>query len=140
MQAHLIKMKTWLLLACIVILLHDGTAWLWHWKGMRTTNSVCQNHKMNLKCWHGTVIKIHYANYGRTDYYTCPRGHLLTDDCVNKRTKKIAKRLCNGKRRCKLKASSRMFGNSCRGTTKYLEVTFSCVDPDDDKRNVEVNN
>ncbi|XP_062580891.1 uncharacterized protein LOC134242777 [Saccostrea cucullata] len=115
-----------------------GIAWLWHWKGMRTTNSVCQNHKMSLKCWHGTVIKIHYANYGRTDYFTCPRGHLLTDDCVNERTKKIVKRRCNGRRRCKLKASSRVFGNSCRGTTKYLEVTFSCVDADDDKRNVEL--
>lgn len=91
-----------------------------------TTTSICQNQELTLHCGHGRVIKIRHANYGRTNYYTCPRGNLHTDDCESSDTKKIVKSRCNGKRRCRLRATNSIFGNPCHGTTKYLEVTFTC--------------
>jgi hypothetical protein len=39
----------------------------------------------------------------------------------------IAKQHCNGKRWCKLRASPKIFGNPCHGTSTCLKVTFSCV-------------
>lgn len=89
--------------------------------------TICQNQKLTLHCSGGKVIKVHYANYGRTSYHICPRGTLLTDDCEGHNTKKIVKRKCNGRRRCRLRATNAIYGNPCRGTTKYLEVKFSCV-------------
>lgn len=92
-----------------------------------TTTSICQNQKLTLHCGHGRVIKIRHANYGRTNYFTCPRGNLHTDDCESSDTKEIVKKRCNGRRKCTLTATNSIFGNPCHGTTKYLEVTFKCI-------------
>ncbi|XP_078315852.1 D-galactoside-specific lectin-like [Crassostrea virginica] len=125
-------MKLLLLNACLLILIEDGEAWGW-WSS-KVTMTICQNQKLTLHCSGGKVIKVHYANYGRTSYHICPRGTLLTDDCEGHNTKKIVKRKCNGRRRCRLRATNAIYGNPCRGTTKYLEVKFSCVEPRDDDR------
>merc|ERR1712159_916646 len=40
---------------------------------------------------------------------------------------RIARQYCNGKDRCYLRASNRMFSDPCWGIHKYLDVTFQCI-------------
>ncbi|XP_011451344.3 D-galactoside-specific lectin [Magallana gigas] len=131
-------MKTLFLFTCLLLLFEVGESWVWggsSWYGA-TTTSICQNQKLTLHCGHGRVIKIRHANYGRTNYFTCPRGNLHTDDCESSDTKEIVKKRCNGRRKCTLTATNSIFGNPCHGTTKYLEVTFKCIH-DDEKRSLK---
>ncbi|XP_056020704.1 serine/arginine repetitive matrix protein 2-like [Ostrea edulis] len=66
--------------------------------------------------------------YGRRSKNTCSKslkGRFSTR-CKAKHSKHITKRHCNGKRFCTLHASNSVFGDPCRGTYKYLAVTYSC--------------
>merc|ERR1712127_791983 len=87
----------------------------------------CEGSGVRLCCKSKNVLQVRRANYGRTNRGTCSRRTLKPIKCINKKTIKIVRRLCNGKRNCILKANNRVFGDACKGVTKYLEVDFNCV-------------
>merc|ERR1712127_606323 len=89
----------------------------------------CEGSGVRLCCKSKNVLQVRRANYGRTNRRTCSRRTLKPIKCINKKTIKIVRRLCNGKRNCILKANNRVFGDACKGVTKYLEVDFKCVKP-----------
>ncbi|XP_069054277.1 L-rhamnose-binding lectin ELEL-1-like [Lepisosteus oculatus] len=76
-------------------------------------------------------IRIHSANYGRTDRYTCgrgkPPGQLTNVHCYQPRALAIVSHWCAGRRWCTVKASNHVFCDPCYGTYKYLTITYSCV-------------
>ncbi|XP_048736015.2 uncharacterized protein LOC125651460 [Ostrea edulis] len=108
-------MKVIYLVLCLFLLLQDSGAWLWG--SSKMTFSVCNGQNMNLRCMSGQVIKIRHATYGCTWSGFC---------CKNKTAKKIAEQHCNKKAYCRLRASDRIFGSHCRGSSNCLTVTFSC--------------
>ncbi|CAK6982291.1 L-rhamnose-binding lectin CSL2-like, partial [Scomber scombrus] len=41
----------------------------------------------------------------------------------------IAQHRCDGKHKCSVRASNHIFANVCPGTRKYLQYSYTCVDP-----------
>ncbi|XP_016429603.1 L-rhamnose-binding lectin CSL2-like [Sinocyclocheilus rhinocerous] len=92
---------------------------------------ICELANNTLICDHGTVIRIHSANYGRTDSSTCstgrPASQLAKTDCYASNSQAIATNVCEGKNRCSLVASNGIFSDPCPNTFKYLYVLYSCI-------------
>uniref|UniRef100_A0A672MZJ5 L-rhamnose-binding lectin CSL3-like n=1 Tax=Sinocyclocheilus grahami TaxID=75366 RepID=A0A672MZJ5_SINGR len=98
------------------------------------TYKVCQNPQnciIRLLFFHGTVIHIHSANYGRTDSSTCstgrPPAQLAKTDCYSLNSHTTVASRCEGKRSCSILASNSVFSDPCFGTFKYLYISYSCV-------------
>uniref|UniRef100_A0A672KMR5 SUEL-type lectin domain-containing protein n=1 Tax=Sinocyclocheilus grahami TaxID=75366 RepID=A0A672KMR5_SINGR len=79
----------------------------------------------------GTVIRIHSANYGRTDSSTCctgrPASQLAKTDCYALNSQTVVTSGCEGKNSCSILASNSVFSDPCVGTFKYLYISYSCV-------------
>uniref|UniRef100_A0A3Q1EY80 SUEL-type lectin domain-containing protein n=1 Tax=Acanthochromis polyacanthus TaxID=80966 RepID=A0A3Q1EY80_9TELE len=76
----------------------------------------------------GHTLSVLRADYGRHDKTTCTstRPFFQTQyTCCSGPTGKVAER-CNGRMSCSIKASNSEFGDPCRGTYKYLDVTYTC--------------
>uniref|UniRef100_A0A8C6SHJ5 SUEL-type lectin domain-containing protein n=1 Tax=Neogobius melanostomus TaxID=47308 RepID=A0A8C6SHJ5_9GOBI len=92
----------------------------------------CEGQTADLSCDSGKVIRIHRADYGRSDRTTCSQGRpseqLQNMNCTYFQiTKcKTSKLRCNGKSRCSVTASNSVFGDPCGGTYKYLQVSYTC--------------
>uniref|UniRef100_A0A3Q2V141 L-rhamnose-binding lectin CSL3-like n=1 Tax=Haplochromis burtoni TaxID=8153 RepID=A0A3Q2V141_HAPBU len=105
----------------------------------------CEESEANLQC--GEILVIHRADYGRHDQTTCsnlqPHCRLRDVQCSSPESiEVIAARYavcqtsadslfisiqsCNGKNSCNISASNSVFGNPCFGTSKYLEVDYTC--------------
>ncbi|KAF5907286.1 rhamnose-binding lectin-like, partial [Clarias magur] len=88
----------------------------------------CEGHVQRLTCETG-LIKVKSSLYGRTDRVTCstslPPAQVANTNCVS-RIATIADR-CNGLRECELKTD--LLGNSdpCKGTYKYYNTTYDCI-------------
>uniref|UniRef100_A0A673LZS5 L-rhamnose-binding lectin CSL2-like n=1 Tax=Sinocyclocheilus rhinocerous TaxID=307959 RepID=A0A673LZS5_9TELE len=84
-----------------------------------------------LFCHDGTVIRIHSANYGRTDSSTCstgrPASQLAKTDCYALNSQTVVTSGCEGKNSCSILASNSVFSDPCVGTFKYLYISYSCV-------------
>ncbi|XP_058641924.1 L-rhamnose-binding lectin CSL3-like [Onychostoma macrolepis] len=91
----------------------------------------CEHANNTLICDHGTVIRIHSANYGRTDRSTCSTGRsasrIAKTDCYASNSQTIATDACDGKNGCSLVASNGIFSDPCPKTFKYLYVLYSCI-------------
>ena len=93
---------------------------------------VCEGGKKTISCSEPrTSIEITYANYGRTSTDICTDTPHPTSktDCVpgpNADHLGIVKNKCDGKTSCELEAKNSVFGDTCGGTYKYLEVDFKC--------------
>ena len=74
-----------------------------------------------------TSIHIISAVYGRTDRETCPFGPIKTLQCLDDNSLSIIRDLCENKKSCHVNASNGLYGDPCRGTYKYLNVTFQCT-------------
>ncbi|KAL9950506.1 hypothetical protein ACROYT_G043015 [Oculina patagonica] len=85
---------------------------------------VCENQAMSINCG-PRVINILSASYGRTRQGVCGNGR--TTYCHSGTSMRVAMRECNGLHRCVLYARNSEFGDPCRGTVKYLEVSYNCV-------------
>ncbi|TKS77257.1 L-rhamnose-binding lectin SML [Collichthys lucidus] len=76
----------------------------------------------------GQIIHVYGADYGRRDQTTCsykqPPSQIQNTDCSNPTN--IVSDSCNGENSCTVKASNSVFGESCAGTLKYLEVAYMC--------------
>ncbi|XP_016389941.1 L-rhamnose-binding lectin CSL2-like [Sinocyclocheilus rhinocerous] len=104
---------------------------------------ICEHANNTLMCDQGTVIRIHSANYGRTDSNTCctgrPASQLRLKLPGNGYLCKISLRLksltiylfnfcwCEGKNSCSLVASNGVFSDPCTNTFKYPYVSYSCI-------------
>uniref|UniRef100_A0A8C1X0G1 SUEL-type lectin domain-containing protein n=1 Tax=Cyprinus carpio TaxID=7962 RepID=A0A8C1X0G1_CYPCA len=83
----------------------------------------------------GTVIRIHSANYGRTDSTTCstgrPASQLAKTDCYALNSQTVVTSgsvyVCEGKNSCSILASNSVFSDPCVGTFKYLYISYFCV-------------
>ena len=91
-----------------------------------STIIACEGNYGHVKCRPGYVIKVLSANYGRTSRKICRSKSVRTTKCINKGTLGKVKQLCQNRRRCRLLATSRVFGNACKGTKKYLSVFYTC--------------
>lgn len=80
---------------------------------------------MSIKCPTG-IISIKKAIYGRTDRSLCDQANNDKTDCKSDQSEKVEKE-CNGKKECMIQVSNLSFGDPCGGTSKYLEVLFTCV-------------
>jgi len=88
---------------------------------------LCEGRRRRISCPWGRVISITRASYGRKERNTCPSHLIRTTSCSASRSSNIIKRKCHYKRSCLLHASNSVFGDPCRGTYKYLSVTYSCI-------------
>uniref|UniRef100_A0A8C7XRS9 SUEL-type lectin domain-containing protein n=1 Tax=Oryzias sinensis TaxID=183150 RepID=A0A8C7XRS9_9TELE len=68
------------------------------------------------------------AFYGRQKRNVCNNCPLAMSQNVNcgHPTDLVAEK-CDGKKRCNIKAANSVFGDPCKGTHKYLEVTYVCI-------------
>ena len=91
---------------------------------------ICEGGKKTITCSEPrTSIEITYANYGRTSTDICtdtPHPTSRTDCGPNANHLGIVKNKCDGKTSCELEAKNSVFGDTCPGTYKYLEVDFKC--------------
>ena len=89
---------------------------------------ICEHYQKEIACPPGKSIKIGYANYGRTSDVPCQGARkYITTNCKSKTSLAIAKRECQGKMNCTLKALNSVWGNPCEGVIKYLDVRYQCV-------------
>uniref|UniRef100_A0A3Q2W8J2 L-rhamnose-binding lectin CSL3-like n=1 Tax=Haplochromis burtoni TaxID=8153 RepID=A0A3Q2W8J2_HAPBU len=93
----------------------------------------CEESEANLQCGKGQILVIHRADYGRHDQTTCsnlqPHCRLRDVQCSSPESIEVIAaryRCCNGKNSCNISASNSVFGNPCFGTSKYLEVDYTC--------------
>lgn len=87
----------------------------------------CENSVVALSCPRCKKLHILNASYGRTNTSSCRRGSTRRTNCAACGSKCKVKKYCHGKRSCRFSASNHVFGDPCRGTYKYLRVTFKCV-------------
>ncbi|XP_035693203.1 L-rhamnose-binding lectin ELEL-1-like [Branchiostoma floridae] len=88
----------------------------------------CEHETMVLNCGGGEEIVVVAANYGRTSSCLCG-GSIKTLSCYAGNSLRIVRQDCNGKRACRVTASNDVFGDPCKGTRKYLEVSYYCRRP-----------
>ncbi|KAJ8300113.1 hypothetical protein KUTeg_021632, partial [Tegillarca granosa] len=86
---------------------------------------VCEGNVANMRCTEGT-IKIHSAMYGRQDRQPCRDSNSNNINCSAGRAEDKVKNHCDGKTHCHLEASNSVYGDPCPGTSKYLEVHWTC--------------
>ncbi|XP_042071625.1 uncharacterized protein LOC102305687 [Haplochromis burtoni] len=93
----------------------------------------CEESEANLQCGKGQILVIHRADYGRHDQTTCsnlqPHCRLRDVQCSSPESIEVIAASCNGKNSCNISASNSVFGNPCFGTSKYLEVDYTCQFP-----------
>ncbi|XP_033127811.1 L-rhamnose-binding lectin ELEL-1-like isoform X2 [Anneissia japonica] len=86
----------------------------------KTLTIDCGNHKINILC----------SSYGRSVSYSqrCWSSSKICDrTCIAQSSISKVNQLCDGKSSCSVQASNSVFGDPCRGTFKYLEVSYECV-------------
>ncbi|XP_052450602.1 L-rhamnose-binding lectin CSL2-like [Carassius gibelio] len=90
----------------------------------------CEGDSGSLSCESG-YINVLGANYGRTDGKTCsdgkPPGKLSNVKCSSKTTLKKMTVRCNGRQSCSVSAVDSVFSDPCKGTYKYLQVSYECL-------------
>jgi len=96
-------------------------------KPRRRVAVACERKPRWITCPYGTRIKIHSANYGRTDVRTCLSRSIKNINCYAKLSKFKVASSCNGNRKCLLKPFNAVFGDPCKGTYKYLRVSYDCI-------------
>ncbi|XP_063065568.1 uncharacterized protein LOC134457490 [Engraulis encrasicolus] len=91
---------------------------------------VCEHKSLTIDCGQD-VIKILSSNYGRTDNTTCiagrPSGQIKKTDCHEEKAFAYMAERCDGRTQCSALASNSVFSDPCRGTFKYLEVSYTCL-------------
>lgn len=96
------------------------------------TEFICEFASKTLTCSYEKTIDIKFANYGRIGHHVCSRGGYRTgadrvNNCYDESHTDLVARLCNGRSTCLLPASNDVFGDTCPGVLKYLQVKYRCV-------------
>lgn len=90
----------------------------------------CEGDDITLECPVGQRIKISAANFGRLTLDVCPpqkAADLKSTTCEDPTSVAKIRQSCQMKQSCTTLASTLVFGDPCRGTSKYLTVSFYCV-------------
>ncbi|KAL6456715.1 hypothetical protein MHYP_G00352590 [Metynnis hypsauchen] len=94
------------------------------------TSVTCEGSTAVLTCEVG-LLKIHSANYGRTDSTTCssdrPLDQITKTDCFAATSLSEVATRCNDGSNCTVPATNTVFTDPCVGTYKYLSIVYSCV-------------
>ncbi|XP_078313062.1 zonadhesin-like isoform X2 [Crassostrea virginica] len=90
-----------------------------------TKVTLCENSQRTITCPPGSNLRIFSAFFGRSNRKVC-RGTIRTLRCSSKNALAKARGLCDGRQSCNVRASVSVFGDPCRGTSKYLEVSYAC--------------
>ncbi|XP_017561314.1 rhamnose-binding lectin-like isoform X2 [Pygocentrus nattereri] len=94
------------------------------------TSVTCEGSTAVLACEVG-LLKIHIANYGRTDSTTCslgrPFGQITKTDCFATTSLSEVATRCKDRSNCTVPATNTVFTDPCVGTYKYLSIVYSCV-------------
>nr|XP_006814361.1 PREDICTED: L-rhamnose-binding lectin CSL3-like [Saccoglossus kowalevskii] len=91
---------------------------------------VCENNQMSLTCFDGKVLKIVYANYGRTDEITCNSEEQNQDtNCRDPNSLQVVQNSCENNAACEIEVNNDVFSDLCIGVFKYLAVRYKCVIP-----------
>ncbi|XP_052760315.1 L-rhamnose-binding lectin ELEL-1-like [Mya arenaria] len=89
---------------------------------------LCEGSKGYIQCPPGQKIAVYNAYYGRTHNGSiCPHAVTSDQNCRASGSFNKIKNACHNKQRCYLAANNGVYGDPCRGTYKYIEVKFSCV-------------
>ena len=92
--------------------------------------TACEGKELTLNCGPGQKIDVVSANYGRQNNNICVKDvaskYLGNTDCGSSNSLAVVQRKCQGSRSCSLAATNTVFGDSCNGTYKYLEVNYAC--------------
>uniref|UniRef100_A0A3B3D9U8 SUEL-type lectin domain-containing protein n=1 Tax=Oryzias melastigma TaxID=30732 RepID=A0A3B3D9U8_ORYME len=83
-----------------------------------------------LSCELSGVISVQTSRYGAEDSAACNDGRkaeISNATCSDVAVVDIVKKKCNGKRVCELSSSDLGVSGGCRGTTKYLHTTYTCL-------------
>jgi len=93
------------------------------------TAHACENEIGTLSCKKGNG-KIHILDgmFGRTKRWICGNVDFWDYNCRlphGKGTTIVAK-MCEGKQECTVPANTKVFGEPCKNTHKYLEVMYQC--------------
>ncbi|XP_054161421.1 latrophilin Cirl-like isoform X2 [Oppia nitens] len=93
------------------------------------TTYACEGNPLHLTCEEGSTIHLVRANYGRFSISICNDGGRLDLNviCMSYRSFLIMSDRCSQKSNCSVVVSSKIFGDPCPGTLKYLEVQYHCV-------------
>jgi len=106
-----------LLTFCFLAMLFDGAGALYF-------RRVCEGQSLSINCG-ARVIDILSASYGRTQQGLCGRNG--NTNCHAGTSMRVARFECQQQHRCVLYAKNSEFGDPCKGTVKYLQVTYRCV-------------
>ncbi|XP_058619084.1 L-rhamnose-binding lectin CSL3-like [Onychostoma macrolepis] len=91
---------------------------------------ICEGGSAFLSCDFG-LIKVLEANYGRTDHTTCasgrPSNEISNTHCFQEKSLHTMSARCNGRKSCSVPAVNSVFSDPCRGTFKYLDVSYDCI-------------
>ncbi|XP_033741868.1 zonadhesin-like [Pecten maximus] len=99
--------------------------------GQERRVEVCEGKSSEFGCKDGGLINVVKALYGRLNRQQCNRHTALYNtNCRSSVSLEKVKAGCQDKSHCVLTASNGVFGDPCRGTYKYLEVTYKCVQPE----------
>jgi len=94
----------------------------------RLTKYGCEGTTLKIECQKGTAINLVRANYGRFSISICNAAG-ITDwsvNCMEPRTLRVINARCEGKPSCHIPVDSKIFGDPCPGTNKYVEVHYTC--------------
>ncbi|RWS28342.1 hypothetical protein B4U80_04140, partial [Leptotrombidium deliense] len=93
------------------------------------TSITCEGRQLWIRCEDGTRINVLRANFGRFSILICnDHGNLeWSVDCMAARSTKVMQESCSNKQNCTVPATTALFGDSCPGTLKYLEVQYQCL-------------
>ncbi|XP_071548081.1 latrophilin Cirl-like isoform X3 [Panulirus ornatus] len=92
------------------------------------TAYACEGTTLSIDCAPGNVINVIRANYGRFSITIC-NAHGNTEwsvNCQSPRTHRVLAERCSGRDTCTTAVNSKLFGDPCPGTHKYIEVHYSC--------------
>ena len=93
------------------------------YKGLR-----CDEESLRMQC-RDKVILVYDAMYGRQDMDTCRNeADPQTTSCSASDAFARVSQLCNYKQFCDVMATVDLLGDPCPGTSKYLELSFSCME------------
>ncbi|KAI8515636.1 hypothetical protein Bbelb_064490 [Branchiostoma belcheri] len=98
--------------------------------GDMETAFACEGGTVQLSCSGRKTLLIVAANYGHTSAsHPCFCGSNFCTNCRshNGLAVAIVRAACQGNRQCRVTASNVIFGDSCHGVGKYLEVLYRCI-------------
>ena len=88
----------------------------------------CEGSHLSLSCPAGQTLRILRANYGRLSGSVCQGAGqgAGAGRCIQPTSLRTLTGLCGGRGRCQVEVDSKQFGDPCPGTSKYLELVYTC--------------